>query len=74
MNAAVSSVSFDPAILNRLGDVGGSDRLGAREIGDRAGDLEDAHPRAGREGEALGGGLEEAASGGVEGAEARDVS
>jgi hypothetical protein len=51
---------IERAVLDRLGDVRRGDALLAGEVGDRAGDLENARVGAGREPEALHGLLEQA--------------
>lgn len=52
--------SIQTPVLNRLGEVLLADMLGAVEIGDRAGDLEDATVAAGGKAEAFGDEFEEA--------------
>src|ERR1700674_5452798 len=67
--ALLSLSAREPAVerpvLNRLGDVGGAEVGGALEVGQGAGDLEDAVEGAGGEAEALEGLVEEAVAGGA---------
>ena len=63
---------IEGAVLDRLGDVGGGDGVGAGEVGDGAGDLEDAGVGAGGEAEPVGDELQHPVAGGVRLAELPD--